>query len=97
MNDEKYDCSTISEEATKTAADAVDNVAKESLPVLRQDEEILVVELPEIKDCSTCRWGDLNLHGTMHLCWGFEAIEAVICRHNNYSSWEPKRNKPEMA
>lgn len=97
IDDNKCSHSTISSGAVTAAADAVDKAARENLPVLRQGEEVLVVELPVLKDCSNCRWGDLSLHGSMHLCWGFEAIEAEICRHNDYSSWEPKRNKPEVA
>ena len=49
MSDDKYACSTISPGAVKAATDAVDKAAKENLPVLRQGEEILVVELPENK------------------------------------------------
>ena len=84
------DCKTISPDAVCTAANALDKAAKEKLPILHQGDEVLVVELTEKKECSTCRWGDKSLLDDRYLCWGLETVDAEICRKNEFSNWEPK-------
>ncbi len=44
-----------------------------------------------VKDCSTCHWGDWMAALQKHTCWALEATDAEICRANNHSSWEPKK------
>lgn len=89
------DASSISPGSAKVAADKQAKVAKENSPELHTGEDELLVVLPEPsdRDCSICRWGDWMPALQKHACWAHDKAEAEICRQNNYSSWEPKKNR----
>ena len=91
INDDMCTRTTITAEAIKAAADAVDK-ASSDVPFIFQHDELLIVQLPApVRDCSTCRWGDKSPLDDKHLCWGLESVDAEICRKNGFSSWEAKR------
>ena len=87
MEDER---TSITPGIEKVDANSIAKTARENLPIIRHGEEVLVVELPEKKECSTCRWGDKSLLDDRYLCWGLESVDAEICRKNEFSNWEPK-------